>query len=60
MEVFVDVEGGVLEYVEPEIAGVCFGAKLEGVVADEFVVDLYLDDGGFLLLSHPDIINCGV
>ena len=48
VEIFVDVKGRVLLDVKSEVTSVSFGAKLEGVVSDKFVVDLHLDGGGFL------------
>lgn len=49
VEVLVDVEWWVLLDMKPEVAGMCFWAELEGMISDEFVVDLHLNGGGFFL-----------
>jgi hypothetical protein len=44
VKVLVEVERGVVDKVQPEIAGVVFCTELKRVVAYEFVVDVYLDE----------------
>lgn len=55
MEVFIDVEGRAFEDVHSEVGGVRFGAEFEGVVANEFVIDLHFDD--LLFLVHAKYIK---
>ena len=50
MEVFIDVERGVLLNAESEVASVRFGVEFERMVFNEFVVDLHLNDCGFFLV----------
>ena len=58
MEVVMDVERRVLLDVESEVGSMRLVVELEGVVADQLVVDLNLDYV-WLLAGHVYIFNCG-
>lgn len=60
MKVFMDIEGRVFEDMEPEVAGVSFSTELKVVIANEFVVNLNLDDVLFSLTHANIIFNCGI
>lgn len=55
-----DIEGRVFEDMEPEVAGVSFSTELKVVIANEFVVNLNLDDVLFSLTHANIIFNCGI
>ena len=58
MEVVMDAERRVLLDVESEVGSMRLVVELEGVVADQLVVDLNLDYV-CLLAGHVYIFNCG-
>jgi hypothetical protein len=50
MEILVNVERRVLLDMQSEIAGMGLCAEFEGMVPDQFMIDLNLDDGLFFLV----------
>lgn len=51
VKVLIEIERRVIDEMEPEVAGVALSAELQGVVAYQFVVDMYLDEG-VLVVRH--------